>query len=127
LPIGSSRGVPEAGAPAIVPVSGDVKPQARDDDGPAPAAPATQPKASGSLGRTVASLGDPARPGAWLETPLVRNDQPGEVHYQGKGVSVTLIPADAPVGAGSRLSVAAMQALGAPLGDLIEVEVIAGG
>ena len=88
-----------------------------------------QPEVSvGTLGRTIASLGNAAEPGLWLKTPLVSEQQPGRVYYAETNttVDVTLIPIDGPETAGSRLSLAAMQALGAPLTGLPEVDVFAG-
>lgn len=83
---------------------------------------------NGPLGRTVASLGDAAEPGLWLKTPLVTQEGPGRVTYPatGKSAVVMLIPIEGPLTAGSRLSLQAMQALGAPLTDLPEIEVSAG-
>ena len=77
------------------------------------------------LGQTVASLGDPARPGFWLETPLVSRPAKGVVRYRATGDSaqVGLIPIDGPKTAGSRLSLAAMRLIGAPLSGLPDVEV----
>lgn len=82
-----------------------------------------------ALGTTVAALGDPARPGFWIETPLVSIETKGRVSYAGAGTTanVTLLPLDAPQTAGSRLSLAAMRVLEAPLTDLVEVEVFAEG
>ncbi len=101
-----------------------MRPQARpgEVDDVAPAAPEMS---VGTLGRSVATLGNAAEPGLWLKTPLVRATRPGRVHLPqtGKSVAVTLIPIEGPATAGSRLSLAAMQALGAPLTDLIEVDV----
>ncbi|MCM2560841.1 hypothetical protein M8756_02745 [Lutimaribacter sp. EGI FJ00015] len=77
------------------------------------------------LGRTVASLGDPARSGFWLETPLVRSAATGRVEYQGKSARVDLIPIDGPPSGGSRLSLAAMRLVGAPLTGLPTVAVFA--
>ena len=79
----------------------------------------------GTLGRTVASLGNAGEPGLWLKTPLVSAQRQARVHFPktGKSVAVTLIPIEGPRTAGSRISLAAMQALGAPLTDLIEVDV----
>lgn len=79
------------------------------------------------LGTSVASLGDPARPGFWLETPLVSAETQGRVAYGGKWAQVTLIPIDGPATGGSRISLAAMRLLGAPLTDLPTVEVYSGG
>ncbi|GAW33995.1 hypothetical protein RA2_01040 [Roseovarius sp. A-2] len=81
--------------------------------------------ATGDLGLTVASLGTATEPGLWLKTPLVDAPGRGRVTYSANGrtVEVALIPLDAPRGAGSRLSLAAFQALGAPLTGLPEVRV----
>ena len=82
----------------------------------------------GELGTTVASLGDPARPGLWLETPLVDAETPGVlVAEDGTRVDVTLIPSGGAAGSGSRISVLAMQALGLSLTDLATLTVIAEG
>ena len=82
------------------------------------------PVGAGSvLGTTVVSLGDPAQGGMWLKTPLVTVEQPGQVRYRGVVVAVTLQPLDVEIGAGSQISVRAMQALGASLSELVEVTV----
>lgn len=78
------------------------------------------------LGKTVASLGDPSRSGFWLETPLVKAAQKGRVEYNGKSAQVDLIPIDGPSSGGSRLSLPAMQLIGAPLTDLPTIQVFAG-
>ena len=78
---------------------------------------------SAALGTTVASLGDPASPGLWMETPLTSREQTGQVAWQGSTVTLTLRPSGGAPGSGSRLSLLAMQALGAPLTELIEVSV----
>ena len=82
-----------------------------------------------SLGGTIVSLGDPARPGFWLETPLVSTSAMGRVAYSATGQSaqVELIPIDGPATAGSRMSLAAMRLLGVPLTGLVEVQVFSGG
>lgn len=91
-------------------------------EAPAPSA------ASGNLGTTIASLGDPTRPGLWLETPLVSAETAGTlVAENGNRIDVTLIPSGGAAGSGSRISVAAMQALGLGLTDLATLTVIAGG
>ena len=89
------------------------------------AADRPQPGASGLLGSTVASLGDPSREGFWIETPLVAAPGQGRVRYpaNGREVRVDLIPIAGPVTAGSRLSLGAMRLLDAPLTGLPEVEV----
>ncbi|WP_415920920.1 hypothetical protein [Tateyamaria sp. SN6-1] len=108
--------------------TGDVvRPEARPDDA-AVDAPAAPDVSIGTLGRTVASLGNAAEPGLWIKTPLVQSQRPGTVYYPetNKSVKVTLIPIDGPATAGSRLSLQAMQELGAPLTGLPEVDVLAG-
>ena len=72
------------------------------------------------LGTTVGSLGNPAEPGFWLKTPLVTVAGKGRVEYpaNGKSVAVDLIPIDGPKTAGSRVSLAALRLLGAPLTGL---------
>ena len=90
---------------------------------------AAKPASGGGLiGQTVAGLGDPTRPGIWLETPLVQTEQPGRVVLASTGASaqVTLIPLAAEATAGSRLSLAAMRVLEAPLSDLVEIRVFSG-
>lgn len=76
-----------------------------------------------SLGITVASLGDPTKPGFWMETPLVKQAAKGSVAYDGRTISVDLIPIEAEKTAGSRLSLAAMRLLDAPLTGLPKVQV----
>ena len=78
-----------------------------------------------ALGKTIASLGSPTEPGFWLKTPLVTSETQGRVFYTetGKSVQVTLIPIDGPETAGSRISLAALRLLEAPLAGLPEVDV----
>lgn len=66
---------------------------------------------------TLATLGNAAEPGLWLRTPLVAVGGPGRVTSveTGRSVDVTLIPIDGPPTAGSRASLATLQALGVPL------------
>jgi hypothetical protein len=87
-----------------------------------PVAPVATPGIGGA--QTIAALGDPAQPGLWLKTPLVDREGPGRVSYAGRTVDVTLIPIEGPETAGSRMSLAAMRALGAPLTELVEVSVV---
>lgn len=95
-------------------------PEALDASSPAERAEAAAPAAAGALiGTTTASLGEPARQGFWLETPLVSAERPGSVRYNGQSANVTLIPSQS----GSRLSLAAMRLIGASLTDLVEIEV----
>ncbi|SNS27665.1 hypothetical protein [Antarctobacter heliothermus] len=93
------------------------------------AAAAPKPGGETSLGDTVASLGDPAAPGFWLETPLVSAPAKGRVlnPATGKSAQVDLIPIDGPKTAGSRISLAAMRLIEAPLTDLPTLRVFAGG
>lgn len=57
-----------------------------------------------------------------MQTPLVAQVAPGEVAYQGQRIAVTLEPIEGAVTAGSRMSLAAMQALGVPLTALTEMD-----
>lgn len=79
----------------------------------------------GFLGETVASLGDPGREGFWIETALVTTLGKGHVTYAktGRTVKVQLIPIAGPATGGSRLSLAVMRLLDAPLTGLPEVRV----
>lgn len=90
----------------------------------AAAAPA-KPAAERSLGTTIANLGDVTRGGFWIETPLVDAPAKGRVVFPGTGLSaqVDLIPIDGEATAGSRLSLAAMRLIEAPLTALPEIEV----
>ena len=78
----------------------------------------------GKLGSTVASLGDATEGGFWIKTPLAKAPAKGRVvnPANGKSANVDLQPLSGG-GAGSQLSLAAMQALGLSLTDLPEVEV----
>ncbi len=82
-----------------------------------------------ALGETIVSLGDPARPDFWIETPLVSTEGPGRVVNPANGASaqVTLVPISGPETGGSRLSLAAMRLLEAPLTELVPVQVFSGG
>lgn len=84
---------------------------------------APQPGTERRLGRTIASLGDPARPGFWLQTPLVSAPAKGRVVHPETGVSVAvdLLPVEGPATAGSLISLAAMRLLGVPLTGLPEL------
>lgn len=89
------------------------------------AAAAPQTGGEVSLGTTVASLGDPTQPGFWLKTPLVSAPAKGRVVFPGSGKSsaVDLIPLDGPATGGSRISLAAMRLIEAPLTELPTIEV----
>jgi hypothetical protein len=87
---------------------------------------AARPAAGGTdLGLTIASLGAPGEPGFWLKTPLVQAPGQGRVVYpaNGKSVKVDLIPLTGDAGAGSRMSLAALRVIEAPLTGLPEVRV----
>jgi len=99
------------------------RPQARPDQNEV--APPAPEMSVGTLGRTIATLGNAAEPGLWLKTPLVDAVRQGRVFYPAtdQSAEITLIPIEGPATAGSRMSLAAMQALGASPADLIEVVV----
>ncbi len=79
------------------------------------------------LGRTIATLGNPADPGFWLETPLVDRIRPGRVVSvaNGEAVQLELRPIGGDPGAGSRISLPALRLLGVGLTGLHELEVFA--
>ncbi|MEM6307244.1 MAG: hypothetical protein AAF701_04600 [Pseudomonadota bacterium] len=88
---------------------------------PPAVAPVVTPQ---SFGTTVASLGNVGETGLWLKTPLVKNQQQGILTAgNGQTVQVTLMPLPGPATGGSRISLAALQALGLPLTDLPELGV----
>ncbi|MEE4120939.1 MAG: hypothetical protein V2I65_18210 [Paracoccaceae bacterium] len=92
------------------------------------AAAAPPPRASGgeeALGTTVASLGNPAEPGFWAETPLVASVRQGRLTNPATGASVQveLRPSGGAPGSGSRVSLPAFRVLGAPLTSLPELTV----
>ncbi|WP_227284089.1 D-galactarate dehydratase [Boseongicola sp. H5] len=89
------------------------------DDGPQPVRDAG--------GETIASLGDPSEPGLWLRTPLVSTERQGRITTEsGASVTLRLIPIAGATGAGSRISLEAMRALGVPLTDLVPLTVSLG-
>ena len=75
--------------------------------------------------KTIAGLGDPSKPGRWLETPLVAVEINGRVVVSKTGAQayVTLVPVPGPQGGGSRLSLEAMRALLLPFDELVELDV----
>ncbi len=75
--------------------------------------------------KTIAGLGDPSKPGRWLETPLVAVEINGRVVVPKTGAQayVTLVPVPGPEGGGSRLSLEAMRALLLPFDELVELDV----
>ena len=129
---GSERAQSESTSPAVDASSavggGELRPISRPQKGGNPSvdeAPTAPPKVvtNGPLVATIASLGNPAEPGLWLKTPVINIQQMGRVQYKGKSIDVTLIPIEGAATAGSRMSLQAFQALGAPLTDLVEVNV----
>jgi hypothetical protein len=81
------------------------------------------------LGTTLASLGSPADPGIWIQTPLVSEVTLGrvEVTATGKTVSLELRPSGGEPGSGSQISLPAMRLLEVPLTAIQELTVYAGG
>lgn len=76
--------------------------------------------ATGELGRSTVSLGNPAEAGLWLETPLVSAPRPGRVSVPSNGrfAQVTLRPG--PPG-GARASLQTLQTLGLSPAALTEI------
>ena len=84
-----------------------------------------EPAGEQRLGTSIASLGNPADPGIWVETPLVDALKPGRIAWNGNSVNVELRPSGGAAGSGSEISLAAMRLLTAPLTDLPEIEIFA--
>lgn len=88
------------------------------------------PAATGevNLGRTLATLGNPADPGIWIETPLVSQLVMGrvEVAATGKSINIELRPSGGEPGSGSSISLPAMGLLEIPLTAIEEVIVYSG-
>lgn len=106
-----------------------LRPERRPDTGAAPAAAQTRaaPAGGGVLGETLAGLGPPSEGGLWLRTGLVGSVQPGRVQSEsGATLSVELRPSGREPGAGSQISLEAMQALDLPLTRLATLRVFAG-
>ncbi len=103
----------------------DIAPE--DADTRAAAVAAGNTASGGAVrGFTVASLGDATIPGLWIETPLVDRERVVTVVApNGTTVEVTARPSGGERGSGSRLSLAAFQALGLDLTSLPTVTVIA--
>ncbi|AOZ68908.1 hypothetical protein LPB142_05900 [Rhodobacter xanthinilyticus] len=119
---------PEPVAVAPLPRPAAATPAALDTTTAAERAAAAAPQAGGArLGTTIASLGDPAAPGFWLETPLVSAKTQGRVRVaSGAEAAVELRPSGGAPGAGSRISLPAMRLLGLSLTDLPELTVFGG-
>lgn len=84
-----------------------------------------EPAGEKRLGETIATLGNPTDPGFWLETPLVSSVTQGRVEAtaNGKSVSLELRPIPGADGAGSRISLPALQLLEVGLAGLHELVV----
>lgn len=125
-PEGMTRPMPRplAAAPSIGANTADAFDTTTDGERAAALA-ASQPAGEARLGRTVATLGSPADPGFWLETPLTDRVRPGRVvaATSGASVKVELRPIDAPPGAGSRISLPALRLLNIGLTGLHELDV----
>lgn len=92
--------------------------------GAAPSAAAGS--SGGQLGQTLAGLGAPGEPGLWLRTGLVDRVRPGRIRTEaGAVLDVELRPSGGAAGAGSQISLAAMQALRLPLTQLVPLTVSA--
>ncbi|MEM9757145.1 MAG: hypothetical protein AAF914_14175 [Pseudomonadota bacterium] len=125
LPFTGARdaGSAPVSAAALSPDAETPRPTARPGDD-VTAASATNAVDGRALGTTLATLGDAGVPGLWLQTPLVSVEAPGRVTAEdGSSAAVTLIPSGGADGSGSRISLAAMQALGLPLTAVAELSV----
>jgi hypothetical protein len=89
---------------------------------------APEPAGEQALGTTLATLGSPADPGIWMETPLVTEVVMGrvEVVATGKSVALELRPSGGAPGSGSEISLPAMRLLEVPLTAIQELAVFAG-
>ena len=93
----------------------------------AAATAAPEPAGEARLGTTIASLGSPADPGLWIETPLVTSTIQGRVETaSGKSVKLELRPSGGAAGSGSEISLPAMRLLEVPLTSLPELTVYSG-
>lgn len=89
-------------------------------------AAAAAPSSTGrAIGTAVATLGDPAQPGFWVETALVSAPGMGRITSTetGKSVEVELRPSS---GGSARVSLAAWRLLEVPLTDLSEITIFSG-
>lgn len=112
----------EGTAPAPVPAPAPA-PAPSPAPTPVPAAGPAPTGVGGALGVTVATL-DATLDGLTLATPLVTAQARGRVVTEsGAALQVQLVPSGGPETAGSRLSLAAMRALGLPLTALARLTV----
>lgn len=125
----ATTAAPDAAAPVAAPIP---KPSAKTADSldtttAEQRAEAAKKPVGGEtkLGTTIASLGDPADPGFWVKTGLVKSETPGRIEdpKTGKSAKVTLIPSGKAAGSGSEVSLPALRLLEVPLTDLPELTV----
>lgn len=113
-------------APTPVPVAGATTAAAFDTttaaDKAAALAPPPAPAGEQPLGKAAVALGNPAEPGFWLRSALVKAPAKGRVEVAGgASIAVDLIP-----GSGAaQLSLPAFRALNLPLTALPEVTIYA--
>ncbi|MCL4675313.1 MAG: D-galactarate dehydratase [Pararhodobacter sp.] len=82
------------------------------------------PAQDGFLGETLAGLGAPGETGLWLRTGLVGENQRGRIVTEtGRSLTLELRASGAAPGAGSQISLMAMQSLGLTLGQLATLRV----
>ena len=94
------------------------------EEAAAPQHGAPAPAADGFLGETLAGLGAPGERGLWVSTGLVSSARAGRVITAGgQSLGVELRPSGTAPGAGSQISLQAMQALGLPLSGLATLRV----
>jgi len=120
---------PSPGAAAGAPPSGAETVEEFDtttsEERAAAAAPGDAGGGEAALGTTVASLGNPAEPGFWAETPLVSEVRRGRLTdpASGASVQVELRPSGGASGSGTRVSLPAFRVLELPLSALPELRV----
>ena len=125
---GQIRPMPRPGAAAL-PGAGAVTAEQFDTTTAEERAAAAAGGPSGALlGRTVATLGNPADPGFWLETPLVDAPRQGRAVAvsSGRSVQLELRPTGGAAGSGSRISLPALRLLDVGLTGLHELDVFGG-
>lgn len=126
-PEGMLHPAPRPGDAAVAPPADAATVDAFDTTTAAERAAASAAPQAGveqKLGETVASLGNPADPGFWLETPLTDRIRKGRVVAEsGESVTLELRPIDGPASAGSRISLPALRLLGVGLTGLHRLSV----
>ncbi|MCC5992166.1 MAG: D-galactarate dehydratase [Rhodobacteraceae bacterium] len=131
LPFARQADAPREPAPQVQTATADTaRPMSRPETAITAAAtttPAAQPVAApGALGTTLAGLGSPTEGGLWLRTGLVTRVAQGRVVVpSGQSVQLELRPSGQAPGSGSQMSLAAYQALGVPLTQLVRLQVFA--